>query len=70
MKFTVVAVITTLFAFGLQVGVVAKPAPQLFERTVCADVWCYNPKTGATNTCDCPGSTCKRVGTSLTYTCT
>ena len=66
MKFIVVAVVTTLFALG----VAAKPPPQLFKRTVCEEQWCYDYNTGATNPCDCPGSTCQRVGVSHVYTCT
>ena len=74
MKFTAaVAVVVTFIAFG----VVAKPAPQLssrvpqlFKRTDCVDVWCYDDRTGESNPCECTGSICLEAGKSRVYNCT
>ena len=73
MKFTVVAVVAIFFALG----VVAKPAPQLstsapqlFARTDCVDVWCYDQRTGESNPCECTGSVCLQAGKSGVYNCT
>lgn len=57
MKFAVFAVVATFFALGI----VADPQamPQIFKRTDCEDVWCYNSRTGESNECECIGSICQ-----------
>ena len=54
MKFAVFAAVATLFALG----VVANPKPQIFKRTGCEGVWCFNFRSGESNPCECIESTC------------
>ena len=54
MKIAVFAVVATFIA-----GIVANPMPQIFKRTGCEDVWCYDSRSGESNPCECIGSVCQ-----------
>lgn len=72
MKFTVVTVVAAFFALT-KASVVAKSqnsVPQLFKRTDCVDVWCYDPRTQESNPCECTGSVCLQLGKSNVFNCT